>query len=38
VLVLYHQLLWGSSPEELLAEIRLGWDGDVRFGRDLQVY
>ena len=38
VLVLYHQLLWGSSPEELLAEIRRRWDGDVRFGRDLQVY
>jgi len=37
-LVLYHQLLWGSTPEELLREIASGWSGDVRYGRDLDVY
>ena len=38
LLVLNHLLLWGSSPEELLGEIRQGYDGDVRCGRDLDVY
>jgi len=38
LLVLYHQLLWGSTPEELLAEIRSVYDGKVVYGRDLDVY
>ena len=38
LLVLYHQLLWGSTPEELLAEIRGIYDGKVVFGNDLDVF
>jgi ribonuclease BN (tRNA processing enzyme) len=38
LLVLYHQLLWGVGEEELLAEVREGYDGDVAFGRDLAVF
>jgi ribonuclease BN (tRNA processing enzyme) len=37
-LILYHQLLWGSTPEELLAEIASVWDGKVVYGRDLDVF
>ena len=39
LLVLYHQLLWGSSPEDLLAEIRrAGYPGRVVSGNDLDIY
>jgi len=38
LLVLYHQLLWTSTEEELLAEIRRGYKGKVVSGRDLDVY
>lgn len=38
LLVLYHQLLWGSSDAELLAEIRRGYSGKVVSGKDLEVY
>jgi ribonuclease BN (tRNA processing enzyme) len=38
LLVLYHQLTWGVSDEELLNEVREGYDGDVVSGRDLDVY
>jgi ribonuclease BN (tRNA processing enzyme) len=38
MLVLYHQLLWGTTPEDLLGEVASGWGGDVRYGRDLDVY
>ncbi|MGF1469322.1 MAG: MBL fold metallo-hydrolase [Sandaracinaceae bacterium] len=39
LLVLYHHLLWGTSPEALVAEVREGgFEGEVRFGRDLDVY
>ena len=38
LLILYHQLLWGTTPDELVAEVRRGWDGDVVFGEDLQVF
>jgi len=38
LLVLYHQLLWGSTPEELLAEIGGIYDGKVVFGNDLDVF
>ena len=38
LLVLTHQLLWGSTPEELLAEIRGEWDGTVVYGNDLDVF
>lgn len=37
-LVLYHHLLWGAAPERLLEELReAGYEGEVRFGRDLDV-
>lgn len=38
ILVLYHQLGWGTSPEEMLAEIREFYDGKVAYGRDLEIY
>lgn len=39
LLVLYHQLLWGATKEELLDEIkRAGYTGRVVFGNDLDVF
>ncbi len=39
LLVLYHQLYWGSSDADLLREIReAGYDGKVVSARDLGVY
>ena len=39
LLVLYHQLFWGATDEELLAEIRAaGYEGEVVSARDLDVY
>lgn len=38
LLVLYHQLYWGVSDQDLLAEILAGYDGRVVSGRDLEVY
>lgn len=38
LLILYHQLLWGVSPEQLLDEIKQGYKGNVAFGKDLDVY
>jgi ribonuclease BN (tRNA processing enzyme) len=38
LLVLYHQLLWGRSEDELLSEITEEYDGKVAWGRDLAVY
>lgn len=38
LLILYHQLLWGTTPEEMLREIAQGYDGRVVFGRDLDIY
>lgn len=38
LLVLSHHLLWGGTAEQLLAEVRAGWGGEVRFGRDLEHY
>jgi ribonuclease BN (tRNA processing enzyme) len=38
LLVLYHQLLWGATEAELLAEIRQHFDGPVAFADDLDVY
>ncbi len=39
LLILYHQLLWGATKEELLDEIkRAGYTGKVVFGNDLDVY
>ena len=38
LLVLYHQLLWGTSDEALVTEIAAGYDGVVLSGQDLEVY
>jgi ribonuclease Z len=38
LLVLYHQLMWGATEDELLAEIRQSFDGEVAFADDLDVY
>ena len=39
VLVLYHQLFWGASDDDLLREIRAGgYAGRVVSGKDLDVY
>ena len=36
--ILYHQLFWGVTEDELLNEIRTNYDGPVVSGRDLDVY
>jgi ribonuclease BN (tRNA processing enzyme) len=38
LLVLTHQLLWGATPEELLAEVRSSFSGSVVYGKDLDVF
>ena len=38
LLVLYHQLNWGISDQDLLAEIRQGYDGKVVSSSDLDVF
>ena len=38
LLVLYHQLMWGATEAELLAEIRRSFDGPVVFADDLDTY
>ena len=38
LLILYHQLLWGPTPEQLLSEIRKTYKGKVVYGNDLDVY
>ena len=38
LLVLYHQLLWGATEAELLAEVRAGYDGGIAFGNDLDGF
>jgi ribonuclease BN (tRNA processing enzyme) len=38
LLVLYHQLLWGVSYDELVAEVKESYGGEVVSGRDLDVF
>lgn len=38
LLVLTHQLLWGATPEELVAEVRAGFQGPIAYGNDLDVF
>ena len=38
LLVLYHQLFWGTTEEDLLSEVREGYAGKVVTARDLDVY
>ena len=36
-LVLYHQLAWGQSEEEILGEVREEFGGNTVFGKDLNI-
>jgi ribonuclease BN (tRNA processing enzyme) len=38
LLVLYHQLFWGTTEEDLLKEVRAEYTGKVVSGHDLDVY
>jgi ribonuclease BN (tRNA processing enzyme) len=38
LLVLTHQLFWGTSPEDLVAEVRTGYRGRVVSGNDLDFF
>ena len=38
LVVLYHQLFWGTTEEDLLKEVRAGYAGKVVSGRDLDIY
>ena len=38
LLVLYHQLCWGVSEEELVAEVQSRYDGPVVYGHDLDRF
>ncbi len=38
LLVMTHILLWGATEEQLLEEVRAGWDGPLALGHDLGVY
>ena len=38
LLVMYHQLLWGRTEEELLSEVSESYKGDVVSGHDLDVF
>jgi ribonuclease BN (tRNA processing enzyme) len=38
LLVLYHQLFWGATDEDLVKEVKRGYAGDVQSARDLEVY
>ena len=38
LLVLTHLLLWGETPEALVAEVKQSFDGAVQCGVDLGVY
>lgn len=38
LLILYHQLFWGTSEQDLLKEVQAAYTGKVVSGRDLDVY
>jgi ribonuclease BN (tRNA processing enzyme) len=38
LLILYHQLFWGASEDDLLKEVRAGYAGKVVSGHDLDVF
>ncbi len=38
LLVLYHQLIWSSTEEDLLKEVRSAYDGKVVSAHDLDVF
>jgi len=38
LLILYHQLFWGTSEEDLLKEVQRNYSGKVVSGHDLNIY
>jgi ribonuclease BN (tRNA processing enzyme) len=38
LLVLYHQLFWGTADDALVAEVKQSYSGKVVSGRDLDVF
>jgi ribonuclease BN (tRNA processing enzyme) len=38
LLILYHQLYWGTTDDDLIEEVRSKYDGDVVSAKDLDVY
>ena len=38
LVILYHQLLWGTSEDDLVKEVQTYYKGKVVFGRDLDIY
>ncbi|MFX1242028.1 MAG: MBL fold metallo-hydrolase [Promethearchaeota archaeon] len=38
LLILYHQLFWGASEAELVAEVKEGYTGKLISGNDLQIF
>jgi ribonuclease BN (tRNA processing enzyme) len=38
LLVLYHQLYWGATDDDLVNEIKQRYGGKVVSGRDLDIY
>lgn len=38
VVVMTHLLLWSATPEQLLAEVRQGYSGELHLGNDLEIY
>jgi hypothetical protein len=36
--VLYHQLIWSSTEEDLLKEVRSAYDGKVVSAHDLDIF
>jgi ribonuclease BN (tRNA processing enzyme) len=39
LLVMYHQLFWGATDDDLVKEVRAaGYAGAVQSGQDLRVY
>jgi ribonuclease Z len=38
LLILYHQLYWGTTDDDLLEEVRSKYDGEVVSAKDLDIY
>ena len=38
LLVLYHQLYWGATDEDLVREVKRGYSGEVVSAKDLEAY
>ena len=38
LIILYHELFWGATEEDLLNEIKKSYKGNVVVGKDLEIY